>query len=121
MAETGRWLSFICKFFISSVHGLLYVYVAEIFPTSVRSIGTGVAMLGDEFGELLAPYVLIISTVWIPYAIFCVLATLAAVMSLTLVETFNRPIPETLNEMKNLKKPKKSNRVGTIKQKVELK
>lgn len=116
MIETARWISFICKFFISSVHGLLYVYVAEVFPTSVRSIGTGVAMFGDEIGELLAPYVLIINTVWVPYAAFGVLSVIATLMSFTLVETLNKPIPETLNEMKNLRTytGKRKRQVATV-------
>ena len=38
-------------FAISAVHSLLYVYVAEVFPTSVRSIGTAFALFGDEIGE----------------------------------------------------------------------
>ena len=51
MTETARWLSFICKFAISGVQGLLYVYVPEIFPTSARSLGAGVALIGDQLGQ----------------------------------------------------------------------
>ena len=46
--QAGRYLSFFGKFCISAVHGLVYVYVAEVFPTSVRSIGSAISLLGDE-------------------------------------------------------------------------
>ena len=73
-------------------------------------------MITDEIGELLAPYVLIINTVWVPYAAFGVLSVIATLMSFTLVETLNKPIPETLNEMKNLRTftGKRKRQVATV-------
>ena len=79
---------------------IIKVYVAEVFPTSVRSIGTATAMIGDEIGELLAPFVLIIDQIWIPYAVFAVVGVVAAIAGIFLVETRNRTMPETLAEMK---------------------
>ena len=96
----ARWLNFVCKFGIAGVHGVLYVYAPEIFPTSARALGTGVAIVGDdlavnfffktnalvivtylarshakfqpivELGQLLSPYVMIIESKWIPFATF---------------------------------------------------
>ena len=79
---------------------MLYVYVAEVFPTSVRSIGTAFALFGDEIGETLAPFVLLIDKVWICYAIFACMAIISAFLTLFLPETLNYELPETLAEMK---------------------
>ena len=84
------------------------MYVPEIFPTSARSLGAGVALVGDQLGQLIAPYVMIIEVIWVPYVIFGALSASAAVIALTLTETRNKPIPETLKEMKNLRKPKRN-------------
>ena len=78
----------------------MYVYVAEVFPTSVRSIGTAFALFGDEIGETLAPFVLLIDKVWVCYAIFACMAILSAFLTLFLPETLNYELPETLAEMK---------------------
>ena len=50
---------------------VVYVYVAELYPTSVRSIGTGLASMTARFGGVAAPYVILLQTtaVWIPLVI----------------------------------------------------
>ena len=119
--QAGRYLSFFGKFCISAVHGLVYVYVAEVFPTSVRSIGTAISLLGDEtwgliwasfkfnwlsqsqskIGAILAPYIIAIKLIWIPFMIFGGCSFLAAILTgTTLIETRNKHMPNTLSEMK---------------------
>ena len=98
--QTGRYLSFVGKFCISAVHGLVYVYVSEVFPTSVRSIGTAISLLGDEIGAIVAPYIIHIDLIWIPFIVFGACAFLAAILSTTtLIETRNKHMPNTLVEM----------------------
>ena len=75
--------------------------MAEVFPTSVRSIGTAFALFGDEIGETLAPFVLLIDKIWIFYAIFACMAAISAFPTLSLPETLDFELPETLAEMKN--------------------
>ena len=74
--------------------------MAEVFPTSVRSIGTAFALFGDEIGETLAPFVLLIDKIWICYTIFACLAVVSAFLTIFLPETLNFELPETLAEMK---------------------
>ena len=114
LATPARWISFCAMFAISAVHSLLYVYVAEVFPTQVRSLGTAFALFGDEIGETLAPFVLLIDNVWVCYAIFGAMTVLASISTLFLIETFNRQLPETLGEMKITKRSDKINRVGVL-------
>ena len=104
--QAGRYLSFLGKFCISAVHGLVYVYVAEVFPTSVRSIGTAISLLGDEIGAVVAPFIIDIDLIWIPFIIFGVCAFLATILTgTTLIETRNKHMPNTLDEMKQRGKP----------------
>ena len=83
------------------MHGLIYVYVAEVYPTSVRSLGTAVSLFGDEIGAVVAPYVILVKIIWIPFVIFGAGSVLAALLTVTLIETRNVHIPNTLKEMKS--------------------
>ena len=50
--------SFGSKFFISGAFSAIYTYVAELYPTSVRTFGLSVGSLGAALGTFLAPFVL---------------------------------------------------------------
>ena len=49
---------------------LIFVYVVELYPTTVRTIGTGSASMCARVGAIIAPYVIFIPTTWIPYAVY---------------------------------------------------
>ena len=44
--------------FFSASFSVVYTYTAELFPTSVRTIGLGIGSLGGGLGGVLAPYIL---------------------------------------------------------------
>jgi len=46
------------KFFISGAFSAIYTYVAELYPTSVRTFGLSIGSLGAALGTFLAPFVL---------------------------------------------------------------
>ena len=50
--------SFGSKFFISGAFSAVYTYVAELYPTSVRTFGLSIGSLGAALGTFLAPFVL---------------------------------------------------------------
>ena len=103
LIQAGRWVTFVCKFFMSAIYGLLFAYGSELFPTSVRSIGASAVQVGDQFGILLGPYVLLLSLAWLPYLTFGCLSLLSIILTLaTLAETYNRHIPETLVQMRRM-------------------
>ena len=69
-------MAFSAKFFISgngcfrSVYSsvvasfsVVYTYTAELFPTSVRTIGLGIGSLGGGLGGVLAPYILALQVI----------------------------------------------------------
>ena len=103
LVNADRWVSFACKFFISAVYGLMFVYASELFPTSVRTIGASAAQIGDQCGIILGPYVVFSNQLWLPYIVFGGFSLLAIILTVTvLVETFNRHIPETLVQMRHM-------------------
>ena len=64
------------------------------------------------FLQTLAPFVLLIDQIWLCYAIFGILAGLASLATIFLIETLKQNLPETLDEMKS--RSRKNNRVGVL-------
>ena len=56
--QASRWMAFTGKFFISGSFSVIYTYTAELFPTTVRTIGLGLGSLGGGLGGVIAPYIL---------------------------------------------------------------
>ncbi len=48
------------KLAMSGSFAYIYMYTAELFPTQVRNIGTGVATIGARLGGIFAPVVLLL-------------------------------------------------------------
>ena len=60
--EVGRWLSFIGMLLVSATFGIIWVYIGELYPTSVRSIGTSTGSMAARIGAIMAPYIIMIGT-----------------------------------------------------------
>ena len=79
------------------------------FLTKLMEVGPQpVSMLGNEIGAIVAPFILVIKIVWVPFMLFGGSSILAALLTLTLLETQKRHIPNTLREMKELHKKRNS-------------
>ena len=59
------------------------------------------SLFGDEIGAVVAPYIILVKVIWLPFVIFGVGSVLAALLTVTLIETRNVHIPNTLKEMKS--------------------
>ncbi|XP_043199241.1 organic cation transporter protein-like [Amphibalanus amphitrite] len=90
------------KLFISCVYAMIFVYTPEYIPTSVRTVGFGIANVCSRFGSMTAPYVVDLTHDIhraAPSVVFgsgCLLASLAVLL---LPETAGRPLPETVEEV----------------------
>jgi len=98
--EIGRWLSFVGKFTVSVQLSVATVYAIEVYPTPVRSISSALGFVGEDIGSFIAPYVVAISTLWIPFVIYCACGMLGAIAAVMFAETRNKHIPNTLADMK---------------------
>ena len=76
---------------------IIWVFCAELYPTSVRTIGTSMGSMAARVGAFTAPFIIEISPVWIPYVMYAAIGLTAAFLSLLLDETSRRPIKSIIN------------------------
>ena len=89
------------RFVLCCFWSIFYVYIAELFPTKVRSLAFGWASAVGTTGSTLAPYIIYFSknlvhidTWLLPGAI----GLLTSVFLFKLPETFNKPSQDFIEE-----------------------
>ena len=92
------------KFAVSAAFSLVFVYCAELFPTSVRNLAVGLSSTAARVGGVAAPAVVLLGTVdkQLPTLVFASAALLSGAYCCTLPETRGRPSPETIEEIRRL-------------------
>ncbi|KAJ8021306.1 Solute carrier family 22 member 13 [Holothuria leucospilota] len=92
------------KFFATMSFSLVYVWAAEMIPTSLRSSGIGLFSASSRIGGILVPLLLILDEVWesLPVVLFGVLGIVAGLLCLVLPETKGKPLPSTMEDTENL-------------------
>jgi MFS family permease len=85
--------------------GIFYVYIAELFPTRVRSIGFGWASLVGTVGRLISPRILALVNkakiyFWLLSGVFGIGGFLSLMV---LKETFGKPMEDEIDEIRILK------------------
>ncbi|XP_048766836.2 organic cation transporter protein-like [Ostrea edulis] len=98
-------LSLIGKIGAAASFGTIFLYSAEYFPTVIRNSALGVASFSARCGGMLAPYVVDLGQIVegdvgrvLPMSVFGVSAVVVGLMSITLPETLNRKLPETIED-----------------------
>ncbi|XP_022248283.1 solute carrier family 22 member 15-like [Limulus polyphemus] len=117
MVVTKISLTMIGKMFIATVGNINFVYGGEVFPTVIRTVGVGTAILCSRIGAAIAPFVRELSKsthVAVPSVIYGVLSIVAAIMVFLLPETFNRQLSDTILEIENPEKLAKYQTEGPI-------
>ena len=90
------------KLFISCSYTMLVVYTPEYIPTSVRTVGFGVASVCGRIGAMTAPYIVDLASEvhrTAPSVVFGTGCLLASLTILMLPETAGRRLPETVAEL----------------------
>ncbi|XP_056909363.1 organic cation/carnitine transporter 2-like [Takifugu flavidus] len=94
-------LEMVGKFAVTAGSNFMYVYVAELYPTVLRNTATGACSILSRAGSTTAPFLFQL-TVYFKFLPYIILGTLSVVSSLTvffLPETFQVPLPQTIEEM----------------------
>ncbi|MED6246472.1 hypothetical protein ATANTOWER_018428 [Ataeniobius toweri] len=94
-------LEMIGKFGFTMAFTIVYIYTAEIYPTVLRNVGMGMCSSAARIGSITAPYVIYLGTYnkVLPYILMGTLTIASSVVNLFLPETFNKDLPETVEQM----------------------
>ncbi|KAK3770824.1 hypothetical protein RRG08_036425 [Elysia crispata] len=110
--EDQQWivaiLAMIGKYCSAGLMGTSFLWMTELFPTSVRSTGLGVGSSCARIGALISPYIVHYSLDIAdpklghatPFIVFGLASLLAFVFDLGLPETHGRDAPETVEQAK---------------------
>jgi len=94
-------LALVGKFGSSGSMAIMFVYTAELFPTSVRNTAIGVSSMWGRVGGMLAPQVYLLSRVSpaLPMTVMGIVSLTGGLMIfLILPETQGTNLPETMEE-----------------------
>uniref|UniRef100_A0A8C3W1H5 Solute carrier family 22 member 16 n=1 Tax=Catagonus wagneri TaxID=51154 RepID=A0A8C3W1H5_9CETA len=88
------------KFSIGAAFGLIYLYTAELYPTTVRSLAVGSGCMVSRVGSILAPFCVYLSSVWIfmPQLLVGTFAFVSGILTFMLPETLRKPLATTWKE-----------------------
>jgi len=93
-------LSLVGKFGASAIWGIVYVYAAELFPTSIRNQAVGTCSLVARIGGIICLLLDLLKVYWLPAPVFImgVVATIAGFLAVFFPETLGRKLPETMDD-----------------------
>uniref|UniRef100_A0A914UKL2 Uncharacterized protein n=1 Tax=Plectus sambesii TaxID=2011161 RepID=A0A914UKL2_9BILA len=100
-------LVLISKSAVTAAFCVIYLHTSEIFPTVVRGIALGLTVTCSRIGGIMSPIASMFLTDTYRGAVltaFGAFAVVAALVTLTLPETTNKKLPETLEDGENFGK-----------------
>ncbi|XP_067231618.1 organic cation/carnitine transporter 2 [Chanodichthys erythropterus] len=94
------------KFGFTMSFTVVYIYTAELYPTVLRNLGIGMCSSAARIGSITAPYVIFLGTFnkYLPYILMGSLTIASSIANMFLPETFEKVLPETLEEMQKCKR-----------------
>ncbi len=118
----NRWIIILIsqfgKFAVSGAAGVTYIWVPELFPTSIRATGMGFFILFSRVGSTIAPIIDSMihhnrSLTTYMYYLYTGLTILCIVITLLLPETRNVPLTDKI-DYNTKKNPTKSSHIQSI-------
>lgn len=94
------FLSLVGKFNASASFFIVYLYTAELFPTSIRNQAVGACSLVARFGGISALLLDLLKSYWLPAPVFIMglVATFAGILAVLFPETLGNKLPESMEE-----------------------
>ncbi|XP_034833127.1 organic cation transporter protein-like [Maniola hyperantus] len=88
------------KFFITLAYNSLYIFAAEVFPTNYRTSLLAICSTIGRIGSAVAPQTPLLSRYYefLPTLIFGIMSALSGFLVMTLPETNNQKLPDSLKE-----------------------
>ena len=88
------------KFNASASFFIVYLYTAELFPTSIRNQAVGACSLVARFGGISALLLDLLKSYWLPAPVFIMglVATFAGILAVLFPETLGNKLPESMEE-----------------------
>ncbi|XP_072036718.1 organic cation transporter protein-like [Amphiura filiformis] len=107
-------IAMVGKFTAAASFSIVYIFSAELYPTPVRSAGTGLSSAASRIGGMVSPLIFLVETRWtpLPFVIFGTCALSAGLLTFLLPETRGKSLPETLEEGEEFGKPNWMRRTG---------
>jgi len=104
-------LSLAGKFFVTAAFAMIYIYTAELYPTGIRSSAFGICSAMARIGSIAAPqvafYLPAIAFKELPLIIMGISVLLGGLLTVIfLPETKGLTLPETVEDVENLGRPK---------------
>uniref|UniRef100_A0A224Y0M8 Putative organic cation transporter n=1 Tax=Panstrongylus lignarius TaxID=156445 RepID=A0A224Y0M8_9HEMI len=98
------------RFCMSAVFAVIILHTSELFPTSNRNSAIGTSLTMAQLGAIVAPF--IVDTLgdiawYIPSTLCGVVSILAGILILLLPETRNKPLMDTLQEVRSIESKEK--------------
>ncbi|KFM81081.1 hypothetical protein X975_08283, partial [Stegodyphus mimosarum] len=93
------------KLCISGAFIILAIHAAEIFPTVVRTVGSGTSLMMGRIGAMTAPFIKELGNAThpaVPAIVYGSLSIVAALLIALLPETYNQYLPDTICEAEQL-------------------
>jgi len=92
--------SMMAKCFIAGAYAIVYQFIAELFPTVVRSNAVGLASVVGNIGSVIAPLLLTFKDKipWLPNTINCLIAVIGAFVTMKFPETTGVDMMATVKE-----------------------
>jgi hypothetical protein len=87
------------KVWVSLLHGIVYVYECEIFPSEYRAIGVAIVTFMARMGNVLAPWLMALldSKNILPQLSFGVSGIFGLLVTFCASETWGKDMKETYN------------------------
>ncbi|XP_024870664.1 solute carrier family 22 member 21-like isoform X1 [Temnothorax curvispinosus] len=116
---TGAWsygpllLYMAGKLCITMAFGTVYVYTAELFPTTLRHSLLGICSMTGRVGSILSPQTPLLAQIMpsLPLILFGSMGMIAGVLSLIFPETLGTKLPDTVWEAERIGKSNGSRKI----------